>query len=590
MTKTIRPGLVIAGIAVVMLAGCGLPASGPATTIEEVPRDSAGDSYSDSLPSLGPTVDAEETVLNFLGAAAGDWANRDERLNKFVRSEATWSESSAGMPLVRLDSDKATATSSSTTSATVEVTGTIVGVYNQYGQVKKASGDLKYSREFTLSREYSSDHWHIDAPPEQVVIDEEIFGNRYLAQPLYFPATSDTTGTLVPDLRWIPKSLSDTGVRYERLLDWLLTGPSEWLESSVSSGIPTGTSREAISVHDDGVVVEISARSATSPVDKYEIISAQLAWTLGLESDQRLTLVVDGREQLESKVSDWAKYNRAPGREDGGEDRDLIYYIQNGVIKSATSDAPFAGTAPEGLQEAALEPGGGRMAAVVFTEIGRSLMVGAPGELERVADFTAAELSDPQWIDRSKLLVLADGEPTMVRVSTGESVKVSMSELDSTITAISLAPDSRRLAFVADGRTYVAPISYTDDFSAKLGEPQRVGLNVTGVRDVGWSQETHLVMIGLVPEAEEWLWQVSIDNAYQQQVEGTKTSTTGAIADSLSVRCNSPQRSPAIGQPLVVSVGNSIARVYTASYSPLQVEDEDGNEVDAIGNAPFVTG
>jgi len=573
-----------------MLAGCGLPASGPATTVEEVPRDSAGDSYNESLPTLGPTVDAEETVLNFLGSAAGDWANRDERLNKFVRSEATWSEPSAGMPLVRLNSDKATATSSSTTSATVEVTGTIVGVYNQYGQVKKASGDTQYSREFKLSRDFSSDHWHIDSPPEQVVVDDEIFANRYLAQPLYFPATSDATGTLVPDLRWIPKSLSDTGVRYERLLDWLLTGPSEWLESSVSSGIPTGTSREAISVTEDGVVVEISARSATSPVDKYETISAQIAWTLGLESDQQLTLVVDGREQLQSQVSEWAQYNRAPGRDDTGEDRDLIYYIENGAVKSATPDAPFAGAAPEGLQEAALEPGGNRMAAVVFTGGMYSLVVGTPGELERVDGFATATLSDPQWVDRSKLLVLADGEPTMVRISTGESVRVSMSELDSTITAISLAPDARRLAFVADGRTYVAPISYTDDFAAKLGEPQRVGLNVTDVRDVGWSQETHVVMIGAVPDAEEWLWQVSIDNAYQIQVEGTKTSTTGAVADSLAVRCNSPQRSPAVGQPLVVSVGGSIARVYTASYGPLQVEDEDGNDVDAIGAAPFVTG
>ena len=96
-------------------------------------------------------------------------------------------------------------------------------------------------------------------------------------------------------------------------------------------------------------------------------------------------------------------------------------------------------------------------------------------------------------------------------------------------------------------------------------------------------------MIGTVPDAEEWLWQVSIDNAYQHQLEGAKTSTTGAVGDSLAVRCNSPQRSPAVGQPMVVAVGTSIARVYAGSYGPLVVDDDEGNEVDAVGTSPFVS-
>lgn len=589
MKKPTRPALLaVATVAMTMLAGCGVPSSGPATVVEEVPRDGAGDSYDDRLTSLAPTVDAEETVLNFLAAAAGDWVSRDERLNKFVNVDVDWSEPSAGMPIIRLTDEQVSATTSSTTSATVRVTGAIVGVYNQYGQVKKASGDTSFSREFQLGREYSSDRWHIESPPEQVVISDGAFYDYYLAQPLYFPAAADETHTLVPDLRWIPKSLSDTGARYERLVEWLLTGPSEWLGSNVISAIPPGTTREAVTVHDNGVTIEFSTRSATSPLDEYETISAQLAWTLGLEPEEAIALVIDGREQLRSQARDWAGRNRAPSRDDTGEDRDLIYYIQDGTVKSATAEAPFADAAPEGLQEAALEPGGGRMAAIVTTGGPYSLVAGEPGALEPVQDFAAGYLTDAQWIDRSKLLILADGRPTMVRVSTGESTPVSMGELDDPITAISLAPDSRRLAYVAGNHAYVAPITY-DDFTAVLGEPQRVGLNVTDVRDVGWSQETHLVMIGSVPEAEEWLWQVSIDNAYQHQLEAVKTSTTGAIGDSLAVRCNSPQRSPAVGQPMVVAVGTSIARVYAGSYGPLQVRDAEGNEVDAMGTAPFVS-
>ncbi|GAA4904902.1 hypothetical protein GCM10023223_22070 [Stackebrandtia albiflava] len=579
-----------ASVTVLTMSGCGVPSSGPATVVSEVAREDTQESFSEQFPPLEPERDAERTVSNFLGASAGDWAGRDDRLDIFLETEADWSEPSAGMPVIRLREDGVRSVSGgSTTTATVEVAADIVGVYSQSGQVRKPTGDTSYVKEFKLSRDYQSDLWRIVNPPEQVVVLDTVFGQRYEPRPLYFPATSDAAGTLVPDLRWLPGAISDPAARHERMLEWLLAGPSEWLEASVSSAIPPGTAREGVTVTDTEVTVEVSARSATAQLDRFDVVGAQLAWTFGLDDDMVLTLVVDGREQLSDTVSSWAEHNRAPSDEETA-DGAAIYFIDEGVVRGVDPDAPFSGEAVEGLREAAVQPRGTQMAAVVNQGAGDFLMVGPPGNLERVGDFSAGYITDPQWINAATLLVLADGRPTAVKVSSGESAPVSMGDIDAQITDISLAPDARRLALVAGEHTYVAPVSYTDEFAVKLGEAQRVGVNIAQVADVGWSQETRLLMIGVVDGAEPWLWEVSIDNSEQLPMRDVVDSTTGQRGDALAVRCNPPDRNPAVGQPIVVQVGGSIGRVYGGgSYSPVRIE-RDGDSMDAVGVNPFVVG
>lgn len=238
------------------------------------------------------------------------------------------------------------------------------------------------------------------------------------------------------------------------------------------------------------------------------------------------------------------------------------------------------------------------MVAVVAEDDGQRLMQGAPtgeesgGEesgMSAIEGFSADELSDPQWLDRNRLLVLADGVLTVVDVESGDSQTVSGGADGGAMSAIALAPDGRRLAFVADDRAWNAPLSVTDD-KVQLGMHHPVGIDVRDVADVGWSQETRLLVIGDQPGADEWLWEISVDNAFQAPVADAAHNVPKA--SSLAVRCNPPKRSDTVGQPAVVaSPGGGVFRVFSSDTIELlehETDDVDDENVEAVGTAPFV--
>ncbi|MGH8791593.1 MAG: GerMN domain-containing protein [Stackebrandtia sp.] len=578
----------VAAILTVTLAGCGVPAGGPVNRVEEVPRDARGAGAADDARVMKPTRAADETAENFLRAAAGDWGGRDARLDEFVEGTWRWSEHSAGIQLLRLDDASPSVEVDSTEQATAKVTGELVGVYGQDGQVKPVSGSDEYSATFQLTRESAADTWTIDDPPRQVALLNDEFDRQYQATPLYFHAVDDSRDTLVPDLRWLPAFDPGDERAYTQLADWLVAGPSEWIESTVVNSFPSGVSRKSVTVDEDTVTVDVSSESASTPVDDFKSMSAQLAWSLGLSEDMRLTLQVDGQERLTKPVSNWSARNRAPSDDDDA--RSLVYYINDGTIRANDPEAPFAGEQPEGLREAVLESGRDRMAAVVAVDGGYGLMHGAPqGQetgLHRVDDFWTAELEDPQWLDRSRLLVLADEKPTVVNVDSGDTTEVSVSSDADSMTAMALAPDGRRVAYVADGRVWMAPLTVSDD-KVQIGAARQIGEEIRDVVDVGWSQETRLLMIGDASGTDEWLWEISIDNASQTAVSDALNVPKG---ESLAVRCNPPARAGTVGQPAVVASRGEIFRVF-ASESPIELlefEDADGDVVVAEGAAPFV--
>lgn len=594
--SSIVPAAVVATVAALTLSGCGVPTSGPVNHVEEVPRDSRAAEDSADIREWKPTPKADETVEHFLRAAAGDWGGRDARLDEFVDGGWNWSEHSAGTLLVRLGQDDSSVELDGAREAQVEVTGRILGAYGQDGKVKPTSGDTEYRETFDLTRESASDTWELSDPPRHVALLDDEFEAQYESRPLYFHAVESPRDTLVPDLRWLPRFGSSEAQAHTQLVDWLLAGPSELIESTVVNSFPSGVARKSVTVDEGHVTVDVSSESAAASVDEFEGMSAQLAWSLGLEDDADLTLQVDGQERLTNRVSEWAGRNQAPTADD--DDERLVYYIQDGVVVANDDQAPFAGEAPDGLQEAALEPGRNRMVAVVAEDDGQRLMQGAPtgeesgGEesgMSAIEGFSADELSDPQWLDRNRLLVLADGVLTVVDVESGDSQTVSGGADGGAMSAIALAPDGRRLAFVADDRAWNAPLSVTDD-KVQLGMHHPVGIDVRDVADVGWSQETRLLVIGDQPGADEWLWEISVDNAFQAPVADAAHNVPKA--SSLAVRCNPPKRSDTVGQPAVVaSPGGGVFRVFSSDTIELlehETDDVDDENVEAVGTAPFV--
>ncbi|HZE39590.1 MAG TPA: LpqB family beta-propeller domain-containing protein [Stackebrandtia sp.] len=571
-------------VGLLVLGACGVPSDGPATRVQHVPQDESKQDSSDGMRPLLPSQDAINTVDSFLGSAAGDWSGRDKRLNLFTKHPAKWSDPAEGVQLIRVPSTGIKIVGHGTTTRTkVEVTGKIVGLYTPSGQVKPWSGDDDFTQTYTLTRDSHPEVWSISNPPKQVALQDDVFSERYEPSPLYFPASSDNAGTLVPDLRWMPMEVTDREARDTQVVDWLMGGPSEWVGSTVSSAFPEGTSRKSVTVSKNGkrVTVELSMESAAQPSRDAGDMSAQLAWSLGLHGSQTLRLVVDGRNREVAKASKWAGRNHAP-RADKLK-QNLAYFIKdNGTVWSSDADDPFFEKKVPGLTNAALEPRGDRIAGVV----GGHLVVGASDKVDRVPKFSSGDLRDPQWLDSRTLLVLADGTPTTVDIASGESHELSPRQVDGTITHIDLAPDGRRLAFVAGGHAWVATMLPGEKSVSKMASPRRVGNDISEVRDVSWSRETHLMLIGTVADALDWLWEVSIDDAYQVSPKGENGKDR---ASTLAVRC-APALNPdnAYGQPVLFNVDGSINRLYSNELAEVKFPDGKGGQYLASGVAPFV--
>ncbi|CAM3336529.1 LpqB family beta-propeller domain-containing protein [Stackebrandtia soli] len=589
--RRVTGAIAMALSAPVALAGCGVPGSGDAMVVEEVNHgDDSGDSGNITSPP-SPTTDAVTTVENFLRAAPGDPNSRDERLDRFVDEAGEWSEPAAGIQIVRLSHIPELSGTDALTEVSVTATGSVIGVYGQHGQVVRSAGGTEYEVEFLLRRDTPDTRWKLVDPPSQVTMDDKAFSSNYKAQPLYFPARGDS-GVLVPDLRWVPNFQNDSGTKYAQLADWLLQGPSDWISTTVSSAFPAGmVRRSSVTVDGDEVSIDLSTENVTGKADQYRTMSAQLAWSLGLKEDDHLSLFIDGQDRLSEKVSTWSGRSRAPVNDEPLVDRELVYYISDGKVQSADETAPFAGEHADGLRDAVLEPRGRRMAAVINDGSDAALLVGTPGELEQVEGFKAGSLEDPQWLDRERLLVLADGRPTVVTIDTGAASTITATTLGDSPRQFALAPDARRLAYVSDGHAFVVPVVHTDDDRTPIsfGEPRRVGTNISAVVDVGWSQETQLLIVGEVPGAQEWLWKAFIDNATEDKMDGTAGSAI-TKADGLVVRCHPPKMPGTVGQPVVVEITGSILRVYVDQVKQIFVTGKDGDETEAVGYDPFVLG
>ncbi|MGH8878150.1 MAG: LpqB family beta-propeller domain-containing protein [Stackebrandtia sp.] len=298
-----------------------------------------------------------------------------------------------------------------------------------------------------------------------------------------------------------------------------------------------------------------------------------------MSGSQTLKLLVDGQERLTEKVSAWSDRQRAPEEDDDAED--LAYFISgDAVASSEDEEAEYAGTETSGLTQAVINGDGDRLAVVAQKSDGQRLLVGPAGGLEPVEKFSSESLHDPQWLDDDTLLVIDAGQPVTVNINSGKRHKISIEDGNGAVSELALSPDSRRLAYIADGRTWVSTVLPSEGSARKLGDPVPVAEEVSDVGDVGWSRETHLLMIGSVPGDKAWLWEASIDGAYLETPPGASEDTSRA--DALAVRCQPATiHSDLPGEPILLEINGIINRVYT-EISPVRVGDED-----AAGFAPF---
>lgn len=549
------------------LTACGIPTDKAPEVVSDAPTDF--DSSSGASPeTFTPTTVADETVENFLKAAAGDPASRNDRLNSFTESgEAQFSEAQEGIGLV---ADLGFAVDASDLySATVTVTGSVVGLYQEDGSVRMYTSPGDYNETFTLHREETQDAWKMDALPMQVALDYDYFGEAYVQAPMYFQAGQ--AQLLVPDLRWIYDEL-DAETRHRLLFEWI--EPSEFASQSARNAIPRGTSGK-ITSEDGAVQVDLSLGEAIDD-ETAEAIAAQLVWSLGLTGEFKL--ITDGETRAEGEAMEWRKWNAIP--------RGLpetAYFIANDTVWEYTANQqvtmesaahPWVGFSVVGLQQAAIGPGD-KIAAVVAGSGGDVLQTGTSSSTMRAVPGLSHDLADPQWLTRDTVLIIDDGVPTLVVPATGATQQLGVGD---ELTAMTLAADGRRLAYVEDGFAWVAPLSLDADGNVTVGDARQIGPDIANVTDVAWSSENYLWVAG--ERGDDKLFRVAIDNSQTDPQVGTEPFPQ---ITQIAANPAAPENAiPGRGEPVIIVANATLYRVFAAG------PDEVTNEGEPVGGtAPF---
>jgi hypothetical protein len=552
------------------LSACGIPTNKAPEVIGDAPTDF--DASSGAAPeTFEPTLVAEETVENFLKAVSGDPDSRDDRLNRFtVSGEEQFSEPSEGIRLVA-DLDIAVHDANDLDSATVTVTGSVVGTYLEDGSVRMNAAPADYDETFTLQREGIQDVWKMNTLPKQVALDYAYFSTAYVQAPMYFQAGQ--ARLLVPDLRWIYDEL-DAETRQRLLFEWLFLRPSEFAMQSARNAIPTGTTGRH-TTEDGTFKVDLSLGEAIDD-ETAEAIAAQIVWSLGIDGD--FVLTTDGETRADGEAADWRDWNAIPN-----DLPETAYFIAENTVWEYTSDQRVTTTSAEhswvgftvaGLQQVAVGPGD-QIAAVVTGSGGDIMQTGANASTMRAVTGLGGNLTDPQWLDDDTVLVIDDGVPTLVIPFTGATQTLALGDQ---VTAMALAADGRRLAYVEDGVAWVVPLGLDADGNITAGDPRWIGQDIVSVTDVAWSSENYLWVAG--EREDDKLFRVAIDNSHIEPQAGT--GTFPHITQIAANPADPEESSPGRGEPVIIVANETLYRVHTTG------PDEVRNGEHAVaGTAPF---
>lgn len=260
----------IALFAIGLLAGCAsLPTeldvqSGPELVAPSGPEFSY---YSPASPVQGAT--AQEIVSGFLAAGTGpqnDYAVAREYLSEgFAQRWQPASETliRSGAPVFR-----------ESTGSVQLVDVTAAARLDEHGRYSDISPAEPTTLRFQLVQE--AGEWRISGAPNLTVVTQPVFSVVFREFPVYFVDTRFRF--LVPDLRWFPSRASTP----TRLVTALLDGPSAWLETSVTSAIPAGTSLtiNAVSVEAGVARVDFDANALAADASSRQVMLTQLRSTL----------------------------------------------------------------------------------------------------------------------------------------------------------------------------------------------------------------------------------------------------------------------------------------------------------------------
>jgi hypothetical protein len=579
------------------LPACGVP-SDSGVVVEGRGREGApiaGDEDTTEPAGRGDTGDPVQFIRNYLAAAAGDPKRASARARQFFAPEArTGWDPGSEVKVIRLHGDPEPAGNAATGGYVVTVTGTVLGVLGGSGMFEPRPPTTRTYR-FSITRDTDDrrESLYLTQAEPEILLSDEASRDYFEPRSIYF--WSRDHKVLVPDLRYLSRRDVAEAQRPTEIVDWLLAGPPRWLEPAVEA-LPEAARRVGkVPVSDDGVLrVALSDAVEIDDRAQFNRLAAQLRWSLGNgASSPPLELKVD---QVQQRFAD-DDYREANPAFRGDTER-LRFGLVRGQVRQLDAPgapAPVLPTAANrDVVRAALAVDGDRTRVALLRRVNTgqvALEVGVvtkpEDKLQRTTLPATApnRVGQPVWLPGSPDtgLVLAGGRLRTFRASGGATPLLA--NVPKEVTSFAVPPDGRRLAYIARGRLYVAPLIW-EGRTVRAGEPDvhlLVPTTTVQLTAVAWSQQTSLAVAGDRSQEDNGIEDITMDGAVGDSPRG---STPGRQPIThLVASTDDPSNGPGAGQVLYV-VGDLAYELFTES---IQLTAEDVAGADGSRPADFPT-
>lgn len=387
--------------------------------------------------------------------------------------------------------------------ATVVVSGHIdlAASLDSSGVYTEASPDA--SRDLTFTVQAVNGQWRISEVDNGTLVSLPNFTSTYRSVDLAF--LSPDHRYIVPDQRWYPlRNLATYAV------DGLLAGPASWLQDSVTTAIPAGTTLKisgAVTVASDGhALVDLSAAGLSADTTGRSLMQAQFEATLMQIPQVRGVDVWSGGSELGVSAADVVDYSAPADRPY------LVAGRQIGTLDGSRfiADTGFAPFKDLSVTALAIEPSDGLYKgrlAVLRDGTNSLVKVGVTGGSQASAKeiLRGENLAAPS-IDRFGWVWTASGSSLMAVDALGRKVTVAAPWLTGrTIVAVRVSHDGARIAVVSQDESSSQVISHTDvagivrdngGAPTQVMTPVPVGAPLTEATAVVWLDESTLAVLG----------------------------------------------------------------------------------------------
>jgi hypothetical protein len=573
--------------AVFVLVGCAtVPDSGPPHAVANRKLEGADLSVNSALVLPPPNGGPIDTVT-LLIENARNTQSRDALGGAFFTKAAAdaWKRAQGDMWIVR--APRVSLSTPSATTATVKLTGTLVGTVDESGIYQVSRPWQQFDRSLSLVHR---DVWRLDSSLPGLLIQESDFESAFQQATLYFPAidngSSHTGGSgdvLIPDPRYVARFNTQQQAATS-IVGLLLRGPSPWL-LPVARRPPKTSLHSNVTTQDSNLVIDFTPEIESAPPADINQFVAQIAWSLPTRPEGAIRLQVNGRDLHVDRVSavqnagDWTKYNPHGGVSS------TLFYLHKGALKKVVDQIGSPREPTPDTLGGPLARSGVSAAAISLDESAFAMVKGPVGkQILYLGDLrsgtvhqamSAASIGRPTW-GGSQDAVLAPVDGKLYQVDTaGDSVRLDTPPSLGPVRAVRASLDGTRVALIAgDGdaaRAFVGLIDRTQDSTDPairdlrvLRAPQAKVQDsplIARIQDIGWSGPTTVTVGGVEADGSPQVRSLTIDGALEPGPARTGLRT-GAVTLAVS---------PLIGAPQVeyVEVAHQLYQGGQRSWSPL---------------------